>query len=177
MPNILDSAKAALAALPCPKLKQVVSVLGKVYSEPTSPEKSALVVEFMDKVGNLLGQAEMTYMAGEPPSTENMNEDKKRWTNMPSLFKQFPIIRIFLRDGKVAHVRFAALDFNSSVYLFQDHFTLTDRPPQSSPQYSNGQWVLYSFQNHVDNPDILMDYVPVEYAGQEIIVHVEEKAS
>ena len=38
MPSILDSATAALAANPFPKLKQLVIVLGKVYSEPTSPK-------------------------------------------------------------------------------------------------------------------------------------------
>jgi hypothetical protein len=173
---LLDDVEAALATLPCQKLNDLVQVLRKINSETPSPEQTKEILKWLDCVSQHLEQAKMTYMAGAPPSTETMEMDKQRWGNLTTLLNKFPIIWIVVNDGKVVNVMFATLDTRDTWSLFHDHFTLTNSPPMSHPQYSKGQWVLYDFQNHVQNPDMLLNYVPVEYAGHKLLVHVEERA-
>ena len=173
---LLDDVEAALAALPCQKLKDLVQVLRKIYSKTPYPEQTTEIFKWLDCVSQHLEQAKMTYMTGAPPSTEIMEMDKQRWGNLTTLLNKFPIIWIVVNDGKVVNVMFATLDMRDTWSLFHDHFTLTNSPPLSSPLYSKGQWVLYNMQNHVENPKMLHNYVPVEYAGHELLVLIEERA-
>jgi hypothetical protein len=173
---LLDYVEAALAALPCQKLNDLVQVLRKINSETPSPEQTTEIFTWLDCVSQHLEQAKMTYMTGAPPSTEIMEEHIRRWKNLTTLLTKFPIIWIVVNDGKVVNVMFATLDMRDTWSLFHDHFTLTNSPPMSHPQYSKGQWVLYDFQNHVQDPNMLLNYVPVKYAGHKLIVHVEERA-
>ena len=176
MSRLLKEVEAEFAANPNAKLEKLTEVLREINSKTLTQKQTLAINKVFDEVRENLEKANMTYMAGAPPPPETVEKDTVRWKNLPALFSQFPIIWIIVKDDKVVNVRFASIDMRDTWSLYNDHFTLTNSPPQSSPQYSKGQWVLYNMQNHVQNPNVLLNYVSVEYAGHELLVFIEEIA-
>ena len=172
MPKLLIEVKTAP---PCQKLNKLIEVLGEIYTKTSSHDQTLYIHKWLDQVREHLEQAKMTYMASAPPSPEIVEEHKVYWKNLQTLFKEYPIIWIVVNGNEVINVMFATLDMRNTWSLFQDHFTLTNIPPMSSPQYSKGQWVFYEMQNHVQDPNMLLAYVPIEYAGHELLVLIEER--
>lgn len=166
-----------LAKNPCVKLEKIHDVLTQVKQKHLSSEQRLAITDLLVQTKERLTGAEMTYMAGAPPAPEIVEEDSQKWKNFSTLLNEFPIVRITIRNGSIAYVQFACLDTRNTWSLFHDHFLLDNSPPHSSPQYPAGQWVLYNMQNHIEDPSILLNYVPVEYAGIEILVFVEERAN
>jgi hypothetical protein len=176
MSKLLKEVEAKFAANPNAKLEKLFEVLREINSKTLTQEQTLAIYKVFDKVRENLEKANMTYMAGAPPSPDTIEKDTMRWKNLPALLSQFPIIWIIVKDDEVVNVMFASIDMRDTWSLFHDHFTLTNSPPMSSPRYSKGQWVLYDMQNHVQYPNILLNYVPVEYAGHELLVFIEERA-
>jgi len=176
MSKLLKEVEVKFAANPNAKLEKLLEVLREINSKTLTQEQTLAIYKVFDEVRENLEKANMTYMAGAPPPPETVEKDTIRWKNLPALLSQFPIIWIVVKDDKVVNVMFASIDMRDTWSLYNDHFTLTNSPPMSSPQYSKGQWVLYDMQNHVQNPNMLQNYVPVEYVGHELIVLIEERA-
>ena len=176
MSKLLEEVEAVFAAIPKAKLEKLLEVLREINSKTLTQERTLAIYKVFDEVRENLEKANMTYMAGAPPQPETVEKDTNRWKNLPALLSQFPIIWIVVKDETVVNVMFATIDMRDTWSLFKDHFSLTSSPPMSSPQYSKGQWVLYEMQNHVQDPNRLRNYVPVEYEGHPLIVHVEEIA-
>jgi hypothetical protein len=176
MSKLLKEVEAEFADNPNQKLEKLLEVLREINSKTLTQEQTLAIYKVFDEVRENLEKANMTYMAGAPPPTETVEKDTLCWKNLPALLSQFPIIWIVVKDDKVVNVMFASINMRDTWSLYNDHFTLTNSPPMSSPQYSKGQWVLYNMQNHVEKPKMLLNYVPVEYAGHELLVLIEERA-
>jgi hypothetical protein len=171
--TLLEQVRAVAGANPCSKLSSLSEVMNRVYSQQPSSKQDE-ISSVLDIVFQKLEGANMTYEAGEAPPPEIVKKDCEKWMNQSTLLDNLPILWIVVNGIEIVNVMFTTFDLSKGVYVFTDHFTLTNTPPHSSPQYSKGEWVFYCSQNHISDPERLLNYVPLRYKGHNILVHLEK---